>query len=42
MATCMVYLRKSTDRKDKQLNTFNEQTMWVNSKLLERPDLEVI
>lgn len=42
MATCMVYLRKSTDRKDKQLNTFDEQTIWVNDLLLERPDLEVI
>lgn len=42
MATCMVYLRKSTNRKDKQLNTFDEQTIWVNSELLKRPDLEVI
>lgn len=42
MTTCMVYLRKSTNRKDKQLNTFDEQTIWVNSLLSERPDLEVV
>ncbi len=34
MTTCMVYLRKSTNRKDKQLNTFDEQSIWVNKVLL--------
>jgi len=42
MTTCMVYLRKSTNRKDKQLNTFDEQTIWVNKILWSNPDFEVI
>ena len=42
MTTCMVYLRKSTNRKDKQLNTFDEQSIWVNKVLLNNPDFEVI
>lgn len=42
MATCLVYIRKSTNREDKQQTTIPQQTDWVNELLVSRPDLDVI
>ncbi len=42
MKTCFVYIRKSTDCPDKQKNSIEFQTHWVEKILKNSPDLEVI
>lgn len=42
METCFVYLRKSTNRKDKQQYSFEMQLEWINKLLLENPHYQVI
>ncbi len=42
METCFVYLRKSTNRKDRQQYSFEMQLEWINNLLLENPHYKVI
>lgn len=42
MATCFVYIRKSTNRADKQKNSIPLQTSWVEDVLRANPDFDVI
>ena len=42
METCFVYLRKSTNRKDKQQLSFEMQLNWINELFLKNPNYEVI
>jgi hypothetical protein len=42
MERCFVYLRKSTNRKDKQQLSFELQLKWINDVFLKNPTYEVI
>lgn len=42
MATCFVYIRKSTNTREKQANSLGFQKYWVKKLLDSRPDLDVI
>lgn len=42
MATCFIYLRRSSKRKDRQLNSEARQEIWVEETLMKMLDLEVL
>jgi len=42
MKNCFVYLRKSTNRDDKQGLSLERQSDWVNELLLDNPDYQVV
>lgn len=42
MKNCFVYLRKSTNRNDKQGLSLDRQSNWVNKLLLNNPDYQII